>query len=237
MSWIPENTDFLTIFGAVVAVLASLTAAGAGLYQVTLRPRMMRRLEWVRSALDDEDDPARKKVLKDIRLGAEGQLVAAHHVAYWRLLETILWVTLAPVSLFLASRGESSLLGLGIAVLTGVATISMPLRRGIRLYSERARVVYQYMHGVEIGKVRTDLLEQMEGGTRREFRMAYVGAAVFEAIGAVGAWIVANPNSYVAWLSGVVVLALLHFWSDDVRQYAKKMARNPPKQAAELVSE
>lgn len=234
VTWVPDNPDFLTIFGAAVGALAALTAVLAGLAQFTAGAKARRLLAWTTEALEIEPDATRQAILRDVMRRTQGRLLAAHYVASWRFVEPALWTLLAPWSLFNAAHRADSLWSLITSILASATFLALPYRRGIRLYAERYRVMHQFSEGHEIGPVRTDLMEQMEGGTRREFRLGYQGATAVVALAASVAWIVTAPERLLPWVVALVSVIALWFTADNVRSYVRKIARNPPPHAVEV---
>ena len=127
-----------------------------------------------------------------------------------------MWTVLAPLSLILSARnGDSS--GVG-AVAFGVVTLALVFRRAIRLYAERERVAHQFeAGGIDVEPVRVDIMEQMEGGTRREFSLGIISAVAVMATGALAAWGLVGGRDNVA-LAGRRVRALraLHLTGVDL---------------------
>ena len=104
MDWVPENADFLTVFGASVGAVAALTASIAGLAQFTAVAKARHVLAWTTQALDSEDDPVRRQIVQRVMLRMQGRLLASHYIASWRFVEPALWTLWAPLSLFLSAR-------------------------------------------------------------------------------------------------------------------------------------
>lgn len=119
-------------------------------------------------------------------------------------------------------------------IVVSVSPLALPLRRGIRLYSERRRVMHQYVEGPEIEPVRTDLMEQMEGGTRREFQLGYIGACSATTLAAAAAWVSTTPNTFWPWAAVTASVLALWFSADAIHSYAKRIALNPPPHAVEV---
>ena len=234
VNWVPANADFLTVFGASVAAIAAVAALVATLGQLTFGARSRHVLAWLSQALESEDDLTRRQVLVTVKLQIQGRLLASHYVAAWRFVEPALWTLLAPLALFLSAKRSDSTWSVILSLAFSATTLALPLRRGIRLYSERYRVLHQFAEGLEIEPVRTDLMEQMEGGTRREFRLAYLGASAALALAAAAAWASTSPDSFLPWAC-VVTAAVSCWWCvDAIRSYVKKIARNPPPHAVEV---
>lgn len=218
MGWLPANSDFLTVFGAVVAAGTALIGIFAGLSQFTGTSGARRTAEWTTDALDKEQDPARRLVLERLKLRALGHLVAARYVPWWRLYEVALQALFTPV--FIA-------LNLSLwSVLAAWVNLSAAVRRAIRIYSERLRVARQFVKGGrDVEPVRVDLLNQMEGGTRTEFTLGYLAAAAYIGTAALAALALrqhgAPPSRWLWTILGICV-CLGFVWK--IRAYAASWA-------------
>ncbi|WP_216693308.1 hypothetical protein [Dietzia psychralcaliphila] len=113
------------------------------------------------------------------------------------------------------------------AILVGV------LRRGIRLSCEKLRIRTQYaLGGKNFEPVRVDMMEQMEGGTRKEILFAIVGAAGAIALVYGAFWGLLGDGKGIAPFilgAGGLIVSIVTFI--NFRDYSRKLALNPPKQA------
>lgn len=201
MDWLPNDPDFLTVFGAVLAAGTALIGIVVSISQLTGAARARRTVEWASAALSTETDPARRLVLDRLKLRGQGYLVAARYVPWWRFSEAAMWMLLTPALIIVTAsnaRGVGSLLTYAFAGLVNLATVG---RRAIRLYSERTRVVRQFVAGErDVEPVRIDLLNQMEGGTLREFSLGISVAISVMATGALVAWALTGGGGSARWL-------------------------------------
>jgi len=232
--WLPEDADFLTVFGAATGAVATLIAIVASIAQLTLGARARHVLDWTTQALATEINEARSAALTQLKLAVQGRLLAAHYVPGWRFIEPLLWTLWAPLSLFLSARGDGSAWSALLAIAFSLSLFALPMRRGIRLYAERYRVMHQFVNGIDFHPIRTDLMEQMEGGTRREFRLAYIGAAATLTLGASGAWVATAPRSFLPWAAAVAALVAVWSSAEAIRKYVRRVALNPPRHAVEV---
>lgn len=150
-------------------------------------------VDWTSTALNSEEDAGRRVVLERLNLQGQGYLIAERYVPWWRFSEVALWLLLSPVLvIFLATkdRGVGSFVLAALAILINVSTVA---RRGIRLYCERTRVAHQFsVGGNDVEPVRIDILNQMEGGTLREFALGIAVAVALASTGGLVAWAIAD---------------------------------------------
>lgn len=164
--------------GAGVAAATAFAAAVAAFEQILIPARLRRRSEWARQAADVESDPQRKAVLERLAARDTARLVAARYVPIY--LFTELAVMFVLTGGLVARSAESGLGPIANVIGTAVLLVWTPVRRAIRLYCERARIVDAYLDGSDtIPPPNLDLLSLMEGGTRIEFLYASVGALGF----------------------------------------------------------
>ncbi len=207
----PDNTDYLTVFGAVLAAGTALIGIFVSLSQLTGSGRARRMVDWTSAALTTETDTARQLVLNRLKLRGQGYLVAAHYVPWWRFSEAALWMLLSPAILIVAANNGRGTMTLISSALAGLVSLGVALRRSIRLYSERIRVAHQFIVGChDVEPVQINLLNQMEGGTLREFTLGYGAAAAVMGTGALVAWALTegSGSSRLPWS----ILGILACW-------------------------
>ncbi|POH75174.1 hypothetical protein [Arthrobacter glacialis] len=201
MDWIPKDTDILTVFGAILAVGATVLGLVVGLGQLSGAARASRTIEWTSAALSVEKDSARQMVLERLKLRGQGYLIAAQYVPWWRFSSAIAWTLLSPAFVISAASRSSETLFLVIAVVAGVLNLTIMVRKAIRLYSERTRVARQFvLGGSDVEPVRIDTLAQMEGGTKREFLLGFVCAVTVMGTGVLLALALVEGCGSDAWL-------------------------------------
>lgn len=229
MDWIPDDTDFLTVFGAVLGAGTALLGLVVGLSQFTMGARTRRIIEWTSAALKSEKDPGRQLILQRLMLGAQGRLVAARYVPGRLFSEAFIWILLAPATvIFSISRSDA--ISTVVTISANVLLVALVARHAIRLYTERIRVAYQFtLGGIDIEPVRVDMLSQMEGGTRREFILGFICSISVTGTGALLAWAVLAEHGSIAWVWAG--LGLFACWScfHTTHIYAKKWAENASK--------
>lgn len=233
MPWTPANADYLTVFAAVLAAGLTLLGLLSGLAQFTRSARARRTIEWTTAALATETHDERKAVLERLRVRAHAQLISAHYVPLWRFGEAAVWSVLAPVFLAVGAVGDASVGSVLSMSVTGLLALTILARRAVRLYAERQRVIFAYRQGREVEPVRTDILELMEGGTRREFLLAMYCSLALMGLGGLTAWALRNPDDRSLW--AYVGLGMFAAWGAfaSVHTYAVRLAPNPPRRAAE----
>lgn len=95
MSWIPKDASVVALIVSLTAILATVVNAMAGLSQFSRTAKAYRTIEWTNSTLDqDQDDEARQRPLKDLRISQEAHLLATHYVPWWRFMVLPLWMIL-----------------------------------------------------------------------------------------------------------------------------------------------
>lgn len=208
MHWLPSNSDYLTIFAAVLAAGTALIGIFVSLSQFTGVSRARRTVEWTSAALATEEDSARRLVLDRLKLRGQGYLVAARYVPWWRFSEAALWMLLSPAVVIVAANADRGTSYLVSSAIAGFVNLSIVGRRGVRLYSERLRVAHGFAAGgQDVEPVRTDLLAQMESGTLREFTLGFLVAAAVMGTGALTAWALTPGGGGARWvwtLAGVI---------------------------------
>lgn len=225
MEWLPGNADFLTVFGAVLAAATAGLGLAVGLSQFSGPAKARRIIEWTSAALDSEHDSSRRSVLEQLKVHAQGHLIAARYIPGWRFTEAIVWAFLAPVFLILtAQKGDGTTTV--TMVLVSIVTLALVFRRAIRLYTERQRVIHQFaLGGTDVEPVHIDILHQMEGGTRREFTLGFACAVSVTATGGLLAWGLIEGRGSAAWIwAGLGAFAC---WNcvQIVHGYAKRTAQ------------
>lgn len=204
-------TEHLPFIGASLAAIATLVGIFTAVDQLTLSARLRRLEAWARAAEQGETDDARKAALREIQSVATARLVGAAYVPAVYFLEFILWALLAPV-LTVTQFAKSSPWGerLSSAGFTTVV-LALVLRRAVRLYLERQRVAREYLDGQAIKPPGLDILHQMEGGTRREFRYAVLFAVVVTTASVCVGMLLSGNTS--VWPFAVLVAVTLLGWS------------------------
>jgi hypothetical protein len=229
MEWIQNDADFLTAFGAVLAVGTALLGLAVGLGQFTGASRARRTIEWTSSALESEKDAARIIILERLKLRGQGYLVAAQYIPGWRFAGAVAWTLVAPTTVILGASRGGELLSLAASILSGLVTLALVGRRTIRLFAERMRVAHQFaLGGMEVEPVRMDILAQMEGGTRREYSLGFVCAASVMSAGGLIAWALVEGRDSTVWLW--LIVAAVACWSclQLVRSYATRWSEKQP---------
>lgn len=201
MDWLPNDPDFLTVFGAVLAAGTALIGIVVSFSQFTGAARARRTIDWATVALSSETDPARRLILDRLKLRGQGYLVAARYVPWWRFTEAVLWMLLTPAFIVITANRDGGVGSLATYVLAGFINLATVGRRAVRLYSERTRVSRQFVAGErDVEPVRIDLLNQMEGGTLREFGLGFAIAAAIMATGGLTAWALIGGGGSARWL-------------------------------------
>ncbi|MGX1596869.1 hypothetical protein ACWIDS_07345 [Dietzia maris] len=234
MEWLPEDADFLTVLGAVLAAGTALLGLTVGISQLSVPSRARKVVEWTSSALERENDTSRKVVLQALKLRAQGSLISSQLVPGRLFGESIAWSLLAPTAIVIVSNRSD-----GQPVWTYIFTTSIVMtlvfRRAIRLYAERQRVRYQFAEGTfSIKSVRVDILEQMEGGTRVEFALGFICAVSLVGTGGFLAKAIIEGREGTMWFwAGLGVFAC---WccAKIVHAHALKLALQPPPQAEKI---
>lgn len=222
---LPNDADFLTVFGGVLAAGTALIGILVSFSQFTGAARARRTVDWATEALTMETNPARKLVLDRLRLRCQGYLVASRYVPWWRFSEAALWMLLTPVVIVIASSSGRAAGSVALSALAGLVNMAVVGRRAVRLYSERIRVAHQFVAGGrDVEPVQIDLLHQMEGGTRREFTLGFAVAAAVMATGALVAWALTGGGGSARWLWPFV--GLFAFWNSVrlIHSYAASAA-------------
>lgn len=200
MDWLPSDSNFLVIFGAVFAAGTAMLGLIVGLSQLSGAARARRTVEWTSSALESESNTARRTVLERLKLRGQGYLVAANYVPWWRFTEAVVWALLAPTSAILVASRNGDVSALISAFTLSTVLLAIIGRRTIRLYSERMRVSYLFAEGgVDVEPVKTDILAQMEGGTRREFTLGFACAILVMGTAGLFAWAILEGSRGILW--------------------------------------
>lgn len=232
MEWIPQDTDFLTVFGAVLAVGATVLGLVVGLGQFSGAARARRTIEWTSEALSIETDPARQNILVRLKLRAQGYLIAAQYVPWWRFSEVISWTLLSPAVVILTSSRDTPTSTITLGLLVGTTNLTLVIRRGIRLYAERMRVAYQFTAGgSDVEPVKVSILAQMEGGTRREFLLGLVCSIAIMGTGGLLAWALVEGRGSFVWfwvlVGGAACWGAFQLAHNHAREWARRVARLP----------
>ena len=172
-----------------------------GLGQLSGAAQARRTIEWTSTALSIEKDAARQTVLQRLKLRAQGYLIAAQYVPWWRFSEAIAWTLLAPALVILGAHRSGEITSLIGILSLGVVTLTAVARRAIRLYSERMRVSHQFAFGgADVEPVQVDILAQMEGGTRPEFALGLACAITVMGTAGLLAWALVEGRGSTAWI-------------------------------------
>ena len=202
--------DIQTV-GALTAAVASLVGGAVALNQFTLPTRLRRLEQWAREASDGLPSGPRTETLAAIRLWAAARLVGGTYVPARYFAEAALWIGLGPAlaALFVTS-GESRWL-----LLTFPFAVAVPARRGIRVFLERQRIVRQFLAGEDLDPPRLKMIDQMEGGYRREFGFAILIAAGVCLIGGAAGWLMEGESDgwfLVPGIAGLGLLSIAQTW-------------------------
>jgi hypothetical protein len=198
---LPNDADFLTVFGAVLAAGTAMIGIVLSFSQFTGTARARRTIEWATAALTTETNLARRLVLDRLKLRGQGHLVAARYVPWWRFTEAVLWMLITPALFVIAANRDDERTYAIVYALAGLVNLATVGRRAVRLYSERTRVARQFVVGDrDVEPVRIDLLNQMEGGTLREFGLGIAVAISVMATGALVAWALTGGGGSARWL-------------------------------------
>jgi len=231
VDWLPGDTNFLTVFGAVLAVGTTLLGLVVGLGQFTGAARARRIIEWTSAALESEKDAARRIVLERLKLRGQGYLVAARYVPGRLFTEAVVWTLVAPTTVILTvSRNSGDVMALVASISAGTVTVALVARRAIRLYAERMRVARQFaIGGMDVEPVRIDMLAQMEGGTRREFILGFACSISVTGTGALLAWAIVAGRGSFTWVWAA--LGVFACWNclQLVHTYAERWSHQAPK--------
>lgn len=201
VDWLPNDPDFLTVFGAVLAAGTALIGIAVSLSQFSGAARARRTVEWATAALSTETDPARRLVLDRLKLRGQAHLVAARYVPWWRFTEAGLWMLLTPALIVIGANNDRGVGWIVTYTLAGFVNLATVGRRAVRLYSERTRVARQFVAGKQdLEPVHIDLLNQMEGGTLREFGFGFIIAAALMTTGGLTAWALTGGGGSARWL-------------------------------------
>lgn len=237
VAWVPKDSDFLTLFASVIAAAAALLAVLAGLAQFTGAARARRTIDWSSTALANEVSGSQKVVLTTVRSQAYAQLIGTHYVSVWRFLGSmIIAPAMAIIILRVPARNSSYVGAYGTNVLAYLVCWVILLgavRKAIRLYCERQRVIYAYQHDPgSILPVITGISRQMKAGHRREFDLAIFASAMFLIAAAAAALVLLGEGpSHLLFLGISLVGFACPIFA--VHRYAHRIARMPAARAAE----
>lgn len=226
MEWIPQNTDFLTVFGAILGAGSAALGLIVALNQYSSAARARRTMDWTSTALGVEKDPGRQIVLTRLKHRAQAHLIAVEYVSWWRFSETIAWTLLTPGFVIVGLSRDGNVSSIIAVMGLGVALMTLVFRRAIRLYLERTRVSHQYeVGGADVEPVRIGFMNQMEGGTRLEFALALVCATVVVGTASLLSWSLTEERPSASW--AWVYLGVFFCWSSFqvVRSYVRGWAR------------
>jgi hypothetical protein len=204
----------------VVAVIIPIVGLIIATQQLTLGARLRRRQTWLREELSHEKDTHRIFLLDSVLGRASASLVASVLVPNKYLIDSVFWLVYAAALVFLSFARSTTVTDVIGAIFFALIALTLSLRRGIRVYSERRRIAFAYRTGGRpIASPKLDIVAQIEGGTRLEFLHAFllslfviclaagislyvlgVSALIsfsFATIGTGGAWMVLSwINSY-----------------------------------------
>jgi hypothetical protein len=103
-------------------------------------------------------------------------------------------------------------------------------RRTVRLYAERIRIARQFaIGGIDVEPVQTDLLGQMEGGTRHEFTLGFVCSVLVMGTSALLAWALLEEPGNIAWLWTIIGAVACMFCFHEIHAYAERWSLSAPK--------
>ncbi|NLS08644.1 hypothetical protein HGQ17_01210 [Nesterenkonia sp. MY13] len=219
-----DTAEALEWLYRVLAALAALLGALLTLNQLTRSAILRRREEWLRSALSAEGNPNRQQLLRELLDRTTAYLVAGILFPRRYYFIAIAWLVAAPAQAVMWTHNDREGWSLLWSALLAMLCISMPIRQVIRVLSERERFLHDYLQAAgEIRKPRTDILAAMEGGTRKEFLLAYLaGASV--AVAAVGLSLFLSGSSSLGFwmvvigIGGAIVLVAM------IRGYVRSRA-------------
>lgn len=180
----------------VLAALAALLGALLALNQLTRSAILRRREEWLRSTLSAEGNPNRQRLLRELLEKTTAHLMAGMLFPRRYYFIAIAWLAAAPAQAVIWARDDREGWPLLWSALLAILCISMPIRQVIRVLSERERFLHDYLQAAgEIKKPRTDILAAMEGGTRKEFSLAYLtGISVTVAAVGISLFLSGSPS-------------------------------------------
>lgn len=218
--------DLLKLAGPIIGVIA----AGIGLVvtvdQLTARTRLRKTETWAREALVGENNDHRKAYLTDLHLKSVAGVVGTIEVPVRYYFDALLtpaatgWVVISTLGVGARPSAQSII----TMVLFSLVLTLAGFRRCVRLYLERRRVVNDYVaadHAMQGPK--RDLLELMEGGTRREFVAAFgYSAAVTFAFCGASAYVQGGDDwGFLLLALGAVTTLVpskvVHHWGKSVR--------------------
>ncbi|MEZ5253653.1 MAG: hypothetical protein R2689_13795 [Microthrixaceae bacterium] len=202
MSWLPKDANFLTVLGAILASATAGIAVITGIGQLAGPGRTRRAVEWLSAAVAEETDEARREALEFLKARRQGSLLAAQYIPWWRFTNTAFWVLLSPALIATATSANEGAGGYTLRIAAGTANLWMAFRRAIRLHSERVRIARHFaLGGVRFVEPSIDILNQMEGGTKKEFYLAAATAVSVMSTATAAAFVLTNPESFrtIAW--------------------------------------
>ena len=219
MSWIPKDASVVALIVSLTAILATVVNAVAQLSQFSRTAKAYRTIEWTNSTLDqDQDDEARQRPLKELRISQEAHLLATHYVPWWRFMMLPLWM-ISVGSLFLYAIGaEKYSSDAAVPTLYYLVFCTWFAWLFIGSYCERVRIVEHHKAG---------LLTEPRISLWRMGNKVLVYAVCFtlSASALCGAVVLAGRPRHSDWLSGggiavgmIVLPALIPF----VRRCARK---------------
>lgn len=205
-----------------LVVIVSMMGLVVAISQWT-RPAILKgRVKWLHETIEQEQNEARLATLRSMLQSANASLVAGALVSGWRFLPLAFVLLLGPLQAFSWARKDADIWNI-VGALGFSLVISMnPVRRGIRLLSERYRVTHEYHKGAKpVIPARLGMLNQMEGGMRAEIGFAFIAALGINAI-AVGVALACLDQ--IAWgltlgFAGAVVTFVI---AQVINGYARK---------------
>ena len=220
--------DIATSLDSVAKVLGVLTASAAvatAVAQAALPAVLRRREKWLREAMSDEPDESRARLLRELHVETSAGIVAGILVPGWRFL-TPMWLLFVGVAqFFLLTRNTPPWWIVALAFLGSLAVVAIPIRRAIRLLCERARVAYEFRSDrTDVTRPRLGSLSQMEGGTRREFRLALASAFCINLI-AVGVVLWMQQITLAGFITAMVGVMLLWWCGEVIVRYVRSRER------------
>lgn len=213
------DPQLLTTVATTVAVAASAFGVLLAIDQLTIGTRLRRFADFLASAAEREPHGSpQQSVLESLQRESVARLVAGSAVPIWVMVGDLLFIGGAAVIAY--SSGSRTLIGTSsldwptvvafagpIAASWGIALI--PIRKLIRILHERRRMADAYLDGRLPLRPKLDILNQMEGGTRSEFRFAVLlSLALAVASFGIGG-LAAHPESLTPALHFAIAGAVL----------------------------
>lgn len=224
MAWLPENWDVLSIGAVVVATLGGVIGIAAGVQGMTATASARRLISWTTEALAHENAPGQTAILSAMRVRAEARLLALHWVRWWRFLETPVFLFLYAPILIVAFGDRNGWFRIASSVTLTAVTLQAPIRRALRTYCERVRIERLYAAGATVvSPPELGMLALMEGGTRREWTLAVLGATELTALMVGIALLISDRAPGIAFI--LVIASAIAIWQSlgAINGYARRL--------------